>query len=152
MEKQKRVFRAIKSEVDRIDLNVTIDTLFFHDSETGEAIPVLEVLGEDAQIALRQIQKTSRKETRYSMLYQDTIVDLAKILTPGEIRVLMSLLGDMKYENKVYGVTLRSMAAKIGALFIMNVKEALWAGKSNSVGLFRVRINFRQSFRAALNL
>jgi hypothetical protein len=39
-----------------------------------------------------------------------------------------------------------------GALFITNRNEALWGGKSNTVGSFGVRISFRQSFRAALNL
>ena len=35
MEKQKRVYQAIKSESDRIDLNVDYDTLFFFDEDTA---------------------------------------------------------------------------------------------------------------------
>ena len=124
MEKQKRVLRAIKSEVDRTELNVTIDTLFFHDTETGEAIPVLDVLGEDANSALKKIQQSLKKDTSYSIIYQDTLLDLATHLSGGEIRVLMHLVGGMKYENTVFGVTLRDVAGKIGA-GVNTVKDAL---------------------------
>jgi hypothetical protein len=124
LEKQKRVFRAIKSEVDRTELNVTIDTLFFHNDETGEVIPVLDVLEEDAANALKKIQSSLKKDTNYSIIYQDTLLDLAANLSGGEMRVLMHLVGGMKYENVVFGVTLRDVAGKVGA-GVNTVKDAL---------------------------
>jgi hypothetical protein len=124
LEKQKRVFRAIKSEVDRTELNVKIDTLFFHDAETGEAIPVLDVLGEDADNALRKIQTSLKKDTTYSIIYQDTLLDLATHLSGGEMRVIMYLVGVMKYENAVFGITLRDVAGKINS-GVNTVKTAL---------------------------
>jgi hypothetical protein len=124
LERQKRVFRAIKSEVDRTELNVKINTLFFHDEETGEAIPVLDVLEEDAENALKKIQSSLKKDTSYSIIYQDTLIDLAANLSGGEMRVLMHLVGGMKYENVVFGVTLRDVAGKIGS-GVNTVKDAL---------------------------
>jgi len=132
MEKQKRVFRAIKSEVDRTDLNVTVDTLFFHDQETGEAIPMLEVLEEDSHNALKKIQHSVKKDTGYSIFYQDTMLDLSKNLSGGEIRVLMYFIGKMKYENVVFGVTLRGVADKIGA-GVNTVKDAILGLKKRNL-------------------
>jgi len=124
MDKQKRVYRAIKSEADRADLNVTVETLFFHDQETGEAIPVLDVLGEEAEYALKKIQGSIRKDAVYAMFYQDTFFDLAKSLSGGEARVMMYFLSEMKYNNIIFRVTLRDVAKKINA-GVNTVKDAI---------------------------
>jgi len=132
MERQKRVYRVIKSEADRIDLNVTIDTLFFHDELSGDYIPIVEVLEEESAQVLKKIQHSTTSKVSYSIYYQDTFLDIAKNLSGGEIRVLMHLIGGMKYENVVFGVTLRGVAAKIGG-GVNTVKDALIGLKNKNL-------------------
>ena len=115
MEKQRRVFQAIKSESDRTDLNIDYDTLFFIDTETGETIPMLNILGEDSELAMKKIRSSVKNKTKYSICYQESFADLARNLSGGELRVLMHLIGVMKYDNVIFGVTLRGVAKKIDA-------------------------------------
>ena len=132
MERQKRVYRVIKSEVDRIDLNVTIDTLYFHDELSGDHIPIVEVLEEESALVLKKIQHSTTSKVSYSIYYQDTFLDVAKHLSGGEIRVLMYLIGGMKYENVVFGVTLRGTAEKIGG-GVNTVRDALTGLKERNL-------------------
>lgn len=124
MERQGKVFRAIRSEADAIDANVEMEDVFMLDKETGELLNVMLVMSDSANSILNAIRQKPKHRVKYITVYQDTFRDLAKELSGSEAKVLLYLLSLTSFENMVYGITLRGMAVEL-AISINTAKSAL---------------------------
>jgi hypothetical protein len=124
MERQLKVFQAIKDECDRIDANVQLEHIYVKDRRTEEFIPVLAVLNEQAQFVLQKIRKAIRYKPDYVTAYQESFTDMAKELTGSEAKVLFYLIGKMTYNNLVKGITMRGLSKGIG-IGINTAKDAI---------------------------
>ncbi len=111
MDEMKRVYHLLHNELDRFEgKNFDVNTVFALDPTTGEYVPIAEGLPVEAESLVKTIKKKNSKTISFVMMWQEAQLNMTRELSGNSLRVLTMLVGKMKYDNCVYGITQRKIS------------------------------------------
>lgn len=111
MSEMKRVYHLLHNELDRLEnKDFDVQTVYAVDKSTGEFIPIAEGMPEDAENLVQFIKKKNTKSINFVMAWQEAQLNMAKVLSGNSLRILTMLVGNMNFDNCVYGITQRKIS------------------------------------------
>lgn len=144
----KYTYHVIYNQIDKIkNLDVDHDTLYVKDKSTGEFIPAVDIVPEDVDNVVRKLKSSKGGGLSFVVTFQNHISSVLKDLNGSSVKVLTYLVGNMKYDNLVFGITYRdiaddiSMSVKTVTLAMKDLDESGLVKRTGRKGSFVYNIN-----------
>lgn len=104
------LYDMILMEADKIAYHRQKDLELYYKDKKGEIVPLAEAYSPEVEDIIKQLSK--RKRMRYFITFADGLKKQNE-LTQSANRIIRLLVGDMGYDNKAYGWSLRDIQSAL---------------------------------------